>query len=157
MRSLHKRVFPALGGLLPWIGGADACARDNFYYIGVDISKKAAPFACVVCKVQGWESVGLQVAVMRSAIVVCPSGCPEVSPGDPRREISPVSIEKTGWNGSVRSDTESFKRCSQRSEGFPLDLQTFEARISPRIDYLALVSTKVFGKRCVSRVRWPVA
>jgi len=94
---------------------------------------------------------------MRCTIVVFPLGCPEVSPWDPRAEISPISIEKTGCNASVRSDTESLKRCSQRSEGFPLDLQTFEARISLRIDKLALVGAKVFGKRGVSGVRCPVA
>ncbi|MBA7661300.1 hypothetical protein ES703_69315 [subsurface metagenome] len=94
---------------------------------------------------------------MRCTIVVFPSGCPEVSHGDPLAEISPISIEKTGCNAPGRSDTESLKRCSRRSEGFPLDLQTFEARISLRIDYLSLVGSKVFGKRGVPRGRCPVA
>ena len=113
----------------------------------------AAAFACVVCKVQGWESVGLQVAVMRSAIVVFPLGWPEVSHGDPRAEISPISIEKTGCNASVRSDTGYLKRGSRRSEAFPLDLQTFEARISLMINDLPPVGAKVFGKRGVPGVR----
>ncbi|MBA7611025.1 hypothetical protein ES703_18241 [subsurface metagenome] len=39
--------IPAVVGLLPWIGGAAARARDNFYYVGVGISKWAARFACV--------------------------------------------------------------------------------------------------------------
>ena len=85
-------------------------------------------------------------------VVVLPH-CPEVSHGDPRAEISPIWIKKTGCNASVRSDTEGFKGGSRRSEAFSLDLQTFEARISLRIDKLALVGAKVFGKRGVPGVR----
>jgi len=93
------------------------------------------------------------VAVMRSAIVVFPLRWRGVSHGDPRAEISPIWIEKTGCNAPVRSDTESLKGGFRRSEAFPLDLQTCEGHIRPRIDKLALVGAKVFGKRGVPGVR----
>ncbi|GAI56551.1 unnamed protein product, partial [marine sediment metagenome] len=53
----------------------------------------------------------------------------------------------------MRSDTQYLKGGSRRSEVFTLDLQTFEARISLRINDVSPVSAKVFGKKCVSGVR----
>ncbi|MBA7533565.1 hypothetical protein ES705_25806 [subsurface metagenome] len=93
------------------------------------------------------------MAVMRSAIVVFPLRWRGVSHGDPRAEISPISIEETGCNAPVRSDTESLKGGSRRSNPFSLCLKRFEAHIRPRIDKLALVGAKVFGKRGVPGVR----
>jgi len=111
----------------------------------------------MVCKVQESESLHLQVMVTRSESVVFPRGLPEVSSGDPRGEISPLAVEEMACIGCLLGGAGGLERASGRSEGFPLDLQTFEARISLRINDLPPVSAKVFGKRGVPGVRWPVA
>jgi len=113
--------------------------------------------ACIVCKVQESESLPLQVMVTRSESVVFPLGCPEVSPGDPRSEISPLTVEEMACIGCLLGGAGGLKWAPGRSEVFPLDLQTFEALIALRINELAPVSAKVFGKRGVSGVRCPVA
>ncbi|MBA7639257.1 hypothetical protein ES703_46915 [subsurface metagenome] len=153
VRLLHKRGSHALAWY-QYLVVPDPGSLPEYHKILCPApSVPGAAFACVVCKVQGWESAGLRVMIYIPAGVVFPLGCPEVSPGDPCPEISPIWIKKTGCNASVRSDTEGFKGGSRRSEAFSLDLQTFEARISLRIDKLALVGAKVCGKRGVPGVR----
>jgi len=98
-----------------------------------------AAFACVVCKVQVWESVHLQVIFRGPGDVVFPSGCPEISPGDPRARGSDIlpweGCSFAPWGDHVRE----LRRCFEGFRAFLLDAGIFEAHICPRIGFLPLV------------------
>ena len=113
-----------------------------------------AAFACVVCKVQGWESVRLQVIISTRAGAGFPSGSAEVPRGDPRARGSNIILPEGCSFAPWRADAESLKGGSRRSEAFPLDRGIFEAHICPRMAFLPLVQGIALGKGRFSTVNY---
>jgi hypothetical protein len=97
--------------------------------------------------------VGLGVMIWVPAGVNFPLGCPEVSHGDPRAQGSNIVLPEGHFSTICRRVVEAFQESFEAFRLFLLGLGVYEAHVWLRIDYLALGSAKVFGKRGVSGVR----
>jgi len=93
-----------------------------------------APFACVACKVQGWESVRLKVIFPGPAGAVFLMGCREVSPGDPGARGWDILPWEGCSFGLWRIDVEELRESFPGFRAFPLATKMIEAHICPRID-----------------------
>ncbi len=104
-----------------------------------------AAFACVVCKVQGWESAGLRVMIYIPAGAVFPSGCPEVPLADPRSGQADEMQLEGHFSTACRRVVGELRSSLKRFRIVLLDLGTFEAHICPRMAFLPQVGSMALG------------